>query len=85
MAERAQQVRDKMTQKQAEANEEHMWAMQQEANRQMLLQNEIELDEKKKQMAQAHRTQHKADKVEKDDRWVNFYGEKNPLPDPDQY
>ena len=38
-----------------EKDEEHLWAMQQEANRQLLMQNEIELDDKKKLMNTEHR------------------------------
>jgi hypothetical protein len=39
------------------------WAMQQEANRQLMLQNELELADKKRQMNMMHRDQHLNDKV----------------------
>jgi hypothetical protein len=48
-----------------------------------MLQNELELEEKQKFMVQAHKTQALKDKVEKDIRWSNYYGEKNPLPEVD--
>lgn len=41
----------------------------------------MELDEKKRQMVAMHKTQHKKDKVEKDNKWTNYYGEQVPLPD----
>ena len=31
-------------------------------------------------MMEAHRDQHLVDKVAKDDRWPNMYGDLNPLP-----
>lgn len=46
MEERAQQVRDAKTEKQRQELEEQLWAMQQEANRQLMLANELELAEK---------------------------------------
>ena len=56
------------------------WAMQQEANRQLMLQNELELAEKQRQMNAMHRDQHLHDKVQKELKWKNNYGEQNPLP-----
>ena len=79
-AERQQQVRDHKVEKAREKEEEMMWAMQQEANRQLMLQNEMDLSEKQKQMSSVHRDQHKGDKVVKDQRWTNYYGEQNQLP-----
>jgi len=61
-----------------------MWALQQEANRQLMLQNEKELSEKQKQMNAMHRDTHKSDKHVKNDRWTNYYGEKVPMPELDQ-
>lgn len=55
--------------------------MQQEANRQLLLQNELELTEKQQQIMAMHKNQHKQDKVVKEQKWRNFYGEKDPLPE----
>ena len=52
-----------------------MWAMQQEANRQVMMQNETELRERQRQMVEMHKTQHKTDKVEKEVKWTNYYGE----------
>lgn len=58
-----------------------MWAMQQEANRQLMLQNEMELAEKQRQMMAEHKQQHKSDKIQKENKWTNHYGEQIPLPD----
>ena len=41
--------------------EETQWAMQQEANRQLMLQNEIELQERKESMVKELKNQHKLD------------------------
>lgn len=45
-----------------------------------MLQNELDLAEKQKQMNLMHRDQHLADKVQKEIKWQNQYGEQNPLP-----
>ncbi len=55
--------------------------MQQEANRQLMMQNEIELAERQKMMVAMHKTQHKKDKIEKEAKWTNQYGELVPLPE----
>jgi len=34
-----------------------------------MLQNELELSEKQKQMMQMHKAQHKVDKIAKEERW----------------
>lgn len=54
--------------------------MQQEANRQLMLANELELAEKNRQMEAARKTQHKQDKLAKETKWPNYYGDLNPLP-----
>lgn len=46
-----------------------------------MLQNELDLAEKQKQMMLMHKTQHKVDKIAKDDKWSNYYGDKDPLPE----
>ena len=56
MAEREQQLRDKRALNQQLNQEEHEWAMQQEANRQLMLQNELDLAEKQRYMMQMHKT-----------------------------
>jgi hypothetical protein len=43
MEQRAQQVRDNKTLAQQQKEEEQLWAMQQEANRQLMMANELEL------------------------------------------
>jgi hypothetical protein len=69
MATRAQQLAENRMAKEREQEEERQWAMQQEANRQLMLQNELELAEKQRQMVAMHKTQHKQDKHAKDQRW----------------
>ena len=64
-----------------QTEEERQWAIQQEANRQLMLQNEIELSERQRQMAMMLKTQHKGDKVQKERFWTNAYGEQIPLPE----
>lgn len=46
-----------------------------------MLQNELELAEKQRQMQQMLKTQHKVDKIAKEQKWSNYYGDKNPLPE----
>lgn len=55
-AQRAQQVRENQYAKQMQSEEEKMWAMQQEANRQLMVKNELELQEKQRQMIAMHKT-----------------------------
>lgn len=57
-----------------------MWAMQQEANRQLMLQNELELWQKQQTMVAGLKGQAKSDKHVKEQKWTNHYGEKVPLP-----
>lgn len=63
-----------------EQEEERMWALQQEANRQLMVQNEMELQQKQRQMVSDLKKQHKTDKVETQVRWTNQYGELVPIP-----
>jgi hypothetical protein len=63
IAEREQQLRDNRAQKAQETEEERQWALQQDLNRQIMMQNEQELEGRKKQMVEALKTQHKADKI----------------------
>lgn len=58
-----------------------MWALQQEANRQLMFANEQELTAKQKQMAQMHRDTQKSDKHVKKERWTNYYNEKEQMPE----
>ena len=81
MATREQQLRDNHMAKENEREEERAWAMQQEANRMLMMQNEMELDEKKRTMVAQHKMQHKVDKVGKEEKWMNHYGEQVPLPE----
>lgn len=81
MAEREQQVVDAKLARKNEQSEEYQWAVQNLANTQQFLNNEIELKDKQKQMQEAHRDQHLVDKTAKDERWPNMYGDLNPLPD----
>lgn len=63
-----------------EKEEERLWALQQEANRQMQLANEMEIKRKQQEMMAAQRDQNQGLKLEKNQRWSNFYGEKDDLP-----
>ena len=63
-----------------EKEEERLWALQQEANRQMQLDNEMEIKRKQQEMMAAQRDQNQGLKLEKNQRWSNFYGEKDDLP-----
>lgn len=79
--ERQMQLVEKKQLKSLQDEEARQWAIQQEANRQLMLQNEIELAEKQRQMNEMLKTQHKKDKVEKEQKWTNYYGEQIPLPE----
>ena len=63
-----------------EKEEERLWALQQEANRQMQLANEMEIKRKQQEMLAAQRDTNQDMKLEKNHRWQNFYGEKDDLP-----
>ena len=78
--ERQQQLVEKQRIKAHEAEEERQWAMQQQANTQLMLHNEMELREKQRQIAEGLKTQHKSDKHVKNEKWTNYYGEQQPLP-----
>ena len=78
--ERQQQVYEKKQSDAMAKEEERQWAMQQEANRQLMLQNELELKQKQQMIAMGLKTQHKGDKHVKDAKWTNHYGEQMPLP-----
>ncbi len=81
MSERQQQIRDKKVERHNEAMEEKAWAIQQEANRQIMFQNEVELGEKQKQMMGQMKQTSKTDNIDKQGRWHNYYGERDNLPE----
>lgn len=64
--------------------EEYQWAVQNLANNQHFLNNELELENKEKTLMSEHRDQHLQDKTAKDARWPNMYGDQNPLPGVEQ-
>ncbi len=80
MAVRSQQVDENAAEKQNVAEEEYQWAVQNLANTQHFLNNELELQERQKQMQAATRDANLDEKVKKDERWPNMYGDLNPLP-----
>lgn len=80
-ATRFQQTRDKKAMDEQERMVEQAWAIQQAKNTEMMLANEMELKNRQEQMVKEHKEQHKVDKVAKDQRWPNLYGDLNPLPD----
>lgn len=61
-------------------SEEFQWAVQNLANTQHLLNNELELEQKKQDLAAVHRDHALVDKDAKDARWPNMYGDLNPIP-----
>ncbi|CDW72971.1 UNKNOWN [Stylonychia lemnae] len=78
--ERQQQIVEKKQIQSQQQEEDKMWALQQEANRQLMLQNELELWQKQQSMVAGLKTQAKSDKHSKDQKWTNHYGEQIPLP-----
>ena len=81
MAQRENQVEDAKLAQKNKNSEEYQWAVQNLANTQYQLNNELELQAKQRQMAEAHRDQHLSDKTAKDARWPNMYGDLDPLPE----
>lgn len=80
-ATRAQQVKDNKAINKNQNSEDYNWAVQNVANTQHFLNNETELEAKQKQMQEALSEQHKIDKVAKDERWPNMYGDLDKLPE----
>lgn len=80
-ATRAQQVKDNKAITKAEKAEEQAWAVQNLANTQQFLNNEVDLANKQAAMTKEHSDQAIVDKVAKDERWPNMYGDLNPQPD----
>lgn len=78
MKQRENQVVEAKTLKKNSEAEEYQWAVQNLANTQQFLNNEIELADKEKKLIGEHRDQHLVDKVAKDARWPNMYGDLNP-------
>ncbi len=81
MSTRKQQVDDKNQERQDQRSEDWQWAVQNYANTQHLLNNEIELKDKQSNMKNDLRDTHLDQKDAKDARWPNMYGDLNPLPD----
>lgn len=80
-ATQAQQVKDNKAINKSLAAEEQAWAVQNLANTQHFLNNEVDLQNKQDQMTKEHSDQALVDKVAKDERWPNMYGDLNPQPD----
>jgi hypothetical protein len=80
-ATRAQQVKDNKAIARNEKAEEQAWAVQNLANTQHFLNNEVALANQQTQMTKEHSDQALVDKVAKDERWPNMYGDLNPQPD----
>jgi len=81
MSQREEQVAVAKQLNKNQNSEEYQWAVQNLANTQQFLNNEVELAEKEKKLTEQHRDQHLVDKAAKDARWPNMYGDLNPLPD----
>ena len=80
-ATRFQQTRDKKAADEQERMVEQAWAIQHAKNTEMMLNNEMELKSRQEQMVKELKEQHKVDKVAKDQKWPNHYGDLNALPD----
>ena len=79
-ATRAQQVKDNKNIRKAEKAEDQAWAVQNLANTQHFLNNEVELANKQSDMIKQHSDQAQVDKVAKDERWPNMYGDLDAQP-----
>ena len=77
-----EQVEDKKKKKQLEKETEALWAAQEEAKRQELIRQNLEKQLREREMTQALKETHAAQKVEKSSKWANNYGEKLPLQKP---
>lgn len=80
-ATQAQQVKDNKNISKSEKAEEHSWAVQNLANTQHFLNNEVDLANKHSQMVKEHSEAAEAERVAKAARWPNMYGDLNPQPD----
>lgn len=65
----------------AQADEDQQWAVQNLANTQEQLNNEVALQNQTTNMNHGTRDHNKTEKEAKDSRWPNMYGDLNPLPD----
>ena len=61
--------------------EEYAWAVQNLANTQHQLNNEIDLKNKQQDMMSAQRDHNLSEKQAKEARWPNMYGDQNALPE----
>lgn len=65
----------------AQADEDQQWAVQNLANTQEQLNNEVALQNQQAHMNASTRDHNLTEKEAKDARWPNMYGDLNPLPD----
>ena len=77
---RAQQVRDNKQARADAQTEENAWAAQQAANTEYMLQNEINMRQQYQDCNTGQQATHKVEKVEKDQRWPNYYKDLDDLP-----
>jgi len=80
MSERDKQVVDNGTNQRSDKDEEYSWAVQNLANTQHVLNNELELQNKNKAMLAATRDHNLKEKDAKDARWPNMYGDLDAIP-----
>lgn len=73
-------MRENADLRQFERDEDYSWAVNNLANTELLLKNELELDQKKREMQSSLRDTHLVQKEEKNAMWPNKYGDLNPLP-----
>ena len=81
LAQREGQVIANKVQKQNECSEEYQWAVQNLANNQHQLNNEMELEAKEQALRDQHRSNQEAEAEAKKARWPNMYGDLDPLPE----
>lgn len=79
--ERYAQTVEKKGLNKAQADEDQQWAVQNLANTQEQLNNEVALQNQTTDMNAGTRDHNKTEKEAKDSRWPNMYGDLNPLPD----
>lgn len=80
-SEREQQVTNAEDARRNDASEEYSWAVQNLANTQHKLNNEIDLQNKNADMNAAQRDHNLQENQEKHARWPNMYGDLDKLPE----
>ena len=72
------QANDAKQKRELEKEVARLWAEQEEAKRQLLIKQELEKQQKERDMLRALKETHLVQKAEKIAKWPNYYGEKLP-------